>query len=335
MSSSDEVQYRATGAPPRVTVLTADGTPPPSNDATLRELADVTYADAAGLAQALPGTEVLFVWDFFSGALRDAWHTADSLRWVHVAAAGVDAVLFDELRDSDVVVTNARGVFDDPIAEFVAASVLAHDKLLHQSKALQRTHTWRHREPRRTAGSRALVVGTGGIGRATARLLRALGMEVRGVGRRARDEDPDFGVVLPSAELTAHVGDVDHLVLAAPLTPQTRGIVDGEVLAAMPAHAHLVNVGRGALVDERALLAALQDGSIAAASLDVFSIEPLPEDHPFWTMAQVHVSAHMCGDVVGWRDALSDQFEANLRRYVSGRGLENEVDKVTGYVPGR
>lgn len=339
MISAGPQPSSAAGAPassrPQVVVLTAEGTPPPANDAALRELADITYCDAAGLAEALPGTEALFIWDFFSGALRDAWPAADALRWVHVAAAGVDAILFEELRESDVVVTNARGVFDESIAEFVAASVLAHDKLLHESKALQNERTWRHREPRRTAGAQALVVGTGGIGRATARLLRALGMNVRGAGRVAREGDADFGTVVASSELAAHVGDVDHLVLAAPLTDTTRGVVDAEVLAALPEHAHLVNVGRGQLVDEPALVAALQAGDIAAASLDVFVTEPLPADHPFWAMPNVHVSAHMCGDVQGWRDALSDQFETNLRRYVAGESLPDPVDKASGYVPGR
>ncbi|MDO5629089.1 MAG: D-2-hydroxyacid dehydrogenase [Mobilicoccus sp.] len=318
----------------RVVVLTAEGTPPPSTDAALRELAQVTYTDAAGLADALPGAEVLFVWDFFSGALREAWHAADSLQWIHVAAAGVDSLLFDELAASDVLVTNARGVFDQPIAEFVAASVLAHDKLLHESKTLQRQGTWRHREPRRTGGARAMVVGTGGIGRATARLLTAIGMDVRGAGRVAREGDPDFGTVVASGDLAAHVGDVDHLVLVAPLTDQTRGLLGRDALEALPAHAHLVNVGRGALVDEPALIEALQEGRIAAASLDVFDVEPLPADHPFWPMENVHMSAHMCGDVVGWRDALAEQFEANLRTYVAGGEPGPAVDKTSGYVPG-
>lgn len=318
---------------PRVVVLTAEGTPPPSTDSALRDLAHVVHTDAEHLAEALPGADVLFVWDFFSGALADAWHAADALRWIHVAAAGVDSLLFDDLADSDVLVTNARGVFDRPIAEFVAASVLAHDKLLYQSKSLQEAGTWAHREPRRTAGARALVVGTGGIGRATARLLAALGMRVSGAGRVARENDPDFGTVIASADLATHVDDVDHLVLVAPLTEQTRGLVGREVLDALPEHAHLVNVGRGALVDEPALVEALQEGSIAAASLDVFEVEPLPAGHPFWTMGQVAVSAHMSGDVHGWRDALAEQFEENLRRYVAGEQPGPAVDKTSGYVP--
>ncbi|MFB0834650.1 D-2-hydroxyacid dehydrogenase [Arthrobacter halodurans] len=328
------------GDRPRVAVLTADGVPAPHNLPALRERADVVLVDAAGLAGALGDADVVFLWDFFSTALRDAW-PADGTgggpggipAWVHVAAAGVDAMLFDGLRDSRAVLTNAHGFFDTPIAEFVAASVLAHDKGLHASKSLQHAGRWEHRELARTAGSRALVVGTGGIGRATARLLRAVGLEVRGAGRTARDADPDFGRVVASSELAAHVGWADHVVLAAPLTDQTRGIVGAEVLGAMRPSAHLVNVGRGALVDEPALVAALGRGAIAAASLDVFAAEPLPGGHPFWSMENVHVSAHMSGDVEGWRGALADQFLANLDAYLAGRPLANVVDKARGYVP--
>lgn len=316
-------------------VLTAPGTRPPHNANSLEELADVVWTDAPGLADALPGAEILFVWDFFSTALRDAWSRADALEWVHVAAAGVDSLLFDELRKSGVEVTNAHGAFDGPIAEFVLASVLAHDKQLHTSKELQRRSAWRHREVQRTAGRTALVVGTGGIGRATARLLRAVGLEVRGAGRTAREGDPDFGTVLASAELAEHAGWADHLVLIAPLTEQTRGLVGAGVLARMKPTAHLVNVGRGALVDEPALVEALRGGTIAAASLDVFTEEPLPAAHPFWELENVHVSAHMSGDVVGWRDTLADQFADNLARWCAGGELVNRVDKELGYVRGR
>lgn len=317
---------------PRVVLLSAQGVALPFNLDALEALADVTVTDAEGLPQAVAGTDVLFLWDFFSSALRDAWPHADALKWVHVAAAGVDAMLFEELRTSDVVVTNAHGTFDQPIAEFVLASILAHNKQLHLSKRLQQDSVWKHRELTRTAGSRALVVGTGGIGRATARLLRAVGLEVRGAGRTPREDDPDFGTVVASSDLAAHVGWADHVVLAAPLTEQTRDLVDDVVLAAMQPSAHLINVGRGALVDEDALLEALRTGQIAAASLDVFREEPLPVSHPFWGLENVHLSAHMCGDVVGWRDALARQFQDNLERWTAGRDLANVVDKQRGYV---
>lgn len=313
-------------------ILAAPGQSLPCNLAEIEALADVSITDAAGLPAALSGAQVLFLWDFFSSALVEAWPYAGSLEWVHVAAAGVDAMLFEELRRSPVVLTNAHGIFDRPIAEFVLASVLAHDKQLHLSKRLQQDSVWQHRELTGTHGARALVVGTGGIGRASARLLRAVGLSVRGAGRTAREDDPDFGTVVPSAELAEHAGWADHMVLAAPLTEQTRNLVDDAVLSAMKPSAHLVNVGRGALVDEDALLRALRTGGIAAASLDVFREEPLPASHPFWGMENVHISAHMSGDIVGWRDTLARQFAANLLHFTAGESLAGVVDKRRGYV---
>ncbi|MBT2515781.1 D-2-hydroxyacid dehydrogenase [Arthrobacter sp. ISL-30] len=332
MSNTNNQSPDSARATPRVVILVAEGQPRPYNLAAIESRADVVLTDAAGLAEASRGADILFLWDFFSSALKDAWPHADALQWVHVAAAGVDAMMFDELRTSDVLVTNAHGTFDRPIAEFVLASILAHDKQLHLSKSLQQQAVWQHRELTRTEGSRALVVGTGGIGRATARLLRAAGLEAQGIGRTPREDDPDFGIVHSSAELAEHVAWADHLVLIAPLTEQTRKMVNTDVLAAMKQTAHLVNVGRGALVDEEALIKALREHQIAAASLDVFTEEPVPPDHPFWTMESVHMSAHMCGDVIGWRDALADQFLANLQRWSSGQELTNLVDKERGYV---
>lgn len=318
---------------PTVVLLTAEGVAPPTDLDRLRDVADVREATAATLADALPGAEILFVWDIFSAALADAWHAADSLRWIHVAAAGVDKLLFDELRGSDVVVTNARGVFDEPIAEYVLACVLAHDKRLHETEALQRAGRWEHRETTRVAGRRALVVGTGGIGRATARLLRAVGLDVRGAGRRTRDDDEDFGVVVDSARLADHLGAVDHLVMVAPLTDATEGILGRAELAALPDGAHVINVGRGQLVDQEALTAEISSGRLSA-HLDVLVVEPLPEGDPLWALEGAHLSPHMSGDVVGWRDTLSGQFRDHLDTWLSGGRPGPAVDKSRGYVSG-
>ncbi|MGB3593219.1 MAG: NAD(P)-dependent oxidoreductase, partial [Ornithinimicrobium sp.] len=142
----------------------------------LQDRAEVRMCDSDGLASAMTGAQALFLWDFFSPALREAWPHCDALEWVHVAAAGVDSLIFPELSDSDVVVTNARGVFDRPIAEYVLGVVLAHAKQTHASAELQRKHLWQHRETRPVRGARAVVVGTGAIGRECARLLQAVGV---------------------------------------------------------------------------------------------------------------------------------------------------------------
>jgi phosphoglycerate dehydrogenase-like enzyme len=322
-------------SPPIVVVLCASPDQRPRHLEALDGRVALRYVDAGGLASAVGGARALFLWDFFSTAVADVWSHCDRLEWIHVAAAGVDTLLFDGLRESRVTVTNARGVFDRPIAEFVLASVLAHAKRLHESHDLQREGVWRHRETRAVAGTRALVVGTGGIGREIARLLRAVGLQVRGAGRTARTDDVDFGEVVASADLVDQVGWCDYLINAVPLTPQTRGLVNAGVFAAMRPSAHLVNVGRGATVVQHELAEALAAGRFDGASLDVFEEEPLPVDSPLWSLPGVVVSAHMSGDVTGWRDVLARQFVANAERWLAGEPLENVVDTVLGYVPSR
>lgn len=319
---------------PKLVVLVSDAHPGPADMADIESRAEVHYTDAAGLETAIEGAEALLLWDFFSPALKDAWAGADTLRWVHVAAAGVDALLFEDLVRSDVTVTNAHGVFDRPIAEYVLAVLLAQAKTLYEGHELQQGKIWARRQTASITGTKALVVGTGGIGRETARLFSAVGLEVRGVGRTEREHDPDFGTVVASSELSVHAGWADYLVLAAPLTAQTRGMVNAEVLAAMQPTSHLINVGRGQLVDEAALITCLQNGGIAAASLDVFETEPLPESSPLWSLPSVHVSAHLSGDARGWREELAEQFRDNARRWLNGEPLRNVVDKERGYVPG-
>jgi phosphoglycerate dehydrogenase-like enzyme len=293
---------------------------------------ELRFTDAARLPDAIAGAQVLFLWDFSSSAVEQVWDHCTDLQWIHVAAAGVDTLLFPGLVSSDVVVTNARGTFDRPIAEFVLASVLAHAKLIHESHDLQRRHQWQHRETRGVAGARVLVVGTGAIGRQIARLLAATGLHVRGAGRSPGDADPDFGRLVSSADLPGQVGWADYVINATPLTDATRGLFDAAVFAAMKPTAHFINIGRGASVVEADLLAALTSRSIDGASLDVFDTEPLPVDSPLWDAPGLVVSAHMSGDVVGWRDTLARQFVDNAERWLAGKPLVNVVDKSLGYV---
>lgn len=320
-----------TSAAPTVTVLCADHRP--SGMASVEQHADVRYVTADELSDGLRGAEVLFLWDFFSDALREAWPAASDLRWVHVAAAGVDSLLFPELVDSAVVVTNSGGVFERPIAEYVLATVLAYAKDLRTTWSLQDQRHWQHRETERIEGARVLVVGTGPIGREIARLLSRVGMDVAGVGRVAREHDPDFGSVHASSALRDVVGGADYVVVAAPLTEATRGLVDRPVLRAMKPSARLINVARGQIVDQRAVTDALGDGEIAGAALDVFADEPLPPDDPLWQAPGALISPHMSGDVAGWLDALAELFVRNFHRWQHGEALPNVVDKHRGYVP--
>ncbi|EME53286.1 D-2-hydroxyacid dehydrogenase [Amycolatopsis decaplanina] len=293
----------------------------------------VRYTDEAGLADALSGADAFFVYDFLSTAVPGAWHAADKLRWLHIASAGVDPVLFPGLQESDVVLTNSRGVFDGAIAEYVLGVVLAFAKDFVRSWALQRQRRWKHRESERISGRRVLVVGTGPIGRSIARMLRAAGMSVAGVGRRPREGDPDFGDVYASSDLARHLPGADYVVAVAPLTEQTKGMFDAEAFAAMKPGARFVNVGRGELVVTSDLIGALRDGPLGGAALDVFDTEPLPSDSPLWTMENVLISPHMSGDFVGWRNTLVEVFADNFRRWRAGEPLRNVVDKQLGYVP--
>ncbi len=321
------------GHRPVIAVLCADQGDRPPHVEPVELRADLRYSDTAGLADAVDGAQALLLWDFFSTAAEDVWSRAGDLQWIHVAAAGVDKLLFDDLVQSNVIVTNARGVFDRPIAEFVLASVLAHAKQLHVSHELQREKSWQHRETDSIYGQHALIVGTGAIGREAARLLSAVGMSVQGAGRTARSDDPDFGEVVASSRLVEHVGAADHVVVTAPLTEQTLRLLDAEVFASMKPSAHVVNVGRGPILDEEALVNALRGGQIAAASLDVFASEPLPADSPMWSTPGLFVSPHLSGDARGWRDTLAHQFVDNALRWLDGVELFNVVDKKLGFVP--
>lgn len=283
------------------------------------------------LERAIGGVEALLVWDFRSTELRDAWRRADKLRWVHVAGAGVDAVLFPELVESAVIVTNSRGVFDRSIAEYVLGLMLLFAKDFRRSQEFQRRREWVHRETEMLAGRELLVVGAGPIGRTISGLARCFGMRTSAVARMERSDDADFGRVFSSEQLDEALPDADYVVVAAPLTDQTRGMFGAAQFGRMKPGARLINVGRGPIVEEPALVEALREGRIAGAALDVFAEEPLPEGSPLWEMPQVVVSPHMSGDFVGWLEALGELFVENFRRWERGEELLNVVDKGRGY----
>lgn len=317
---------------PNITAVVAETDEPPLGLDAVRKLADVRVAATPeALESWLGDTDILLVIDFRTTMLRQAWPRAGRVKWVHAASAGIDALMFPELVTSDVIVTNARGVFDQSIAEYVLGVMLLFTKDLHTTIAHQRERRWQHRESGMLAGRRVVVVGAGGIGRAIARLSKAAGMTATGVARTGRNDDPDFGHLVAVDHLRDVLPEADFVVLAAPLTDETRGLIDADMLRAMAPAAYLVNVGRGPLVREHDLVDALRQGWIAGAALDVFEREPLPSDHPLWGMPQVLVSPHMSGDFHGWREALLRQFVDNLRRWLAGEALHNVVDKARGY----
>lgn len=322
------------GRKPAVVVLAAARGPRPVGLDRLAKEAAIHYAVSdRALARGLAEAEVLLVWDFRSAKLRAAWPGARRLRWIHVAGAGVDTVLFPELASSRVVLTNSRGVFDQAIAEYVLGLMLVFAKDFWTTFDLQRRRVWRHRETEHLRGQSVLIVGAGGIGRTIGRLACRAGMRVAGVARTARASDPDLGRITAVRNLPEVVGQADYVVIATPLTPETKGLFGAAAFQRMRPTARLINVGRGPVVDEAALLRALRSKRIAGAALDVFMQEPLPKGHPFWDAPGLIVSPHMCGDFRGWTAALSALFVENYRRWRRGAPLLNVVDKTLGFVP--
>ncbi|MEU3984080.1 D-2-hydroxyacid dehydrogenase [Streptomyces sp. NPDC026672] len=313
---------------PVPTLLVLDAEPLPRLD-RLTGRVRVVHAARDTLAALLPSADVLLVWDTASHAVREAWPgEGPRPRWVHTASTGVDHVMCPELVASHTVVTTARGVFEQPVAEYVAALVLAIAKDLPRTVALQRERSWLPRETRALAGTRACVVGSGPVGRAVARTLKALGVVPAVVGRV-----PRTGIHGPG-DLDRLMSRADWVIAAAPLTERTYGMFDTHRFGVMQPSAHFVNVGRGALVVAEALAEALAKRWIAGAALDVFAAEPLPPDSPLWGAPGLLVSPHMAGAAMGRHDELSAQFVELFERWAAGRSLVNVVDKRRGYVPG-
>jgi phosphoglycerate dehydrogenase-like enzyme len=317
---------------PAVVVLGADASDPPPGIEVAAELAELRWAPGIEeLVGVLPGASALFTWRVERDRLAGVWAHAGALRWIQSASDGVDGLLFPELIASGVAVTNARGVFDEPIAEWTIGAIAALTTGFAASVRDTAAGRWDDdRDRDRIAGSRLLVVGPGPIGRATASRALALGMRVEAVGRRARD-DARFGRILGPEDLEAALGRADHVLDALPMTPGTERLFDAAAFAAMRPTARFYNVGRGGTVDEAALIEALRSGSIAAAALDVFEVEPLPPESPLWSLSNVIVSPHVCGDFSGWERAVVELFTDNLARFVRGEPLRNPVDVEAGF----
>ncbi|TVP89678.1 MAG: D-2-hydroxyacid dehydrogenase [Pseudomonadaceae bacterium] len=311
----------------RILVLVADADEQlPGLEALPDSVQVQTVSDEAELRDALPEADILVVTDFRTGLLERCWPDEPKLCWVHATSAGVDALLFPALVDSPIMLTNARGLFDRGIAEYVLGAVLMFAKDTHGNLRLQAERNWQHRDTELIDQRQVLVVGAGSIGAQVARLLGAVGMQVTGIASKAREHE-DFVEVLGQESLHDALPKADFVVITAPLNDATEGMFDRQAFAAMKPGARLINVGRGPIVKTDALLAALEAGEIAGAALDVFEEEPLPAEHPLWSQPQVMVSAHMAGDFIGWRRALGEQFVANFQRWQAGEALFNQVKK--------
>jgi phosphoglycerate dehydrogenase-like enzyme len=308
-------------------------------------------ADVRRVTDALPDDDVVDGRDpaALDAALGDAdvlvttvltaaqFSRATRLRWLHTTAVGVGGVLSPTLAASDVVLTNARGVYSEVIAEHAVALALALRRSLPVVVTRQAERTWAQEElvdrrVPRLSGSHLLVVGLGAIGSRVAALGHGLGMRVTGVRRRLDQPVPaGVGEVLPRERLQEGLSTADVVVLAVPRTDATRHLIGAAEFAVMRPSAVLVNVARGRLIEEAALIAALESRQFAGAALDAFLREPLSPDSPLWDVPNLLISPHMAafdGDL--WTPAV-DLFLNNLERFRAGETLVNVVDKSRGY----
>lgn len=299
-----------------------------------REFPDFEVVDAPSREQRLrelPGAEVALL----SQLKPDEFAAASRLRWIQSPAAGVAGLLFPELRDSGVVLTNSRGIHGDAMAEHVIGLAIVLLRQLHAAVRDQVSHQWR--KPPQSAcrmlrGRVLAVVGLGAIGVAVAERAAALGMEVVAVRRRIDQPRPACvsAVYLPT-DLAAVLGRSDVVVLTAPLTGETRGLIGRPELRLMRPQAILINVARGKLVREDELADALARGTIAGAALDVFEHEPLAADSPLWDLPNLVITPHTSAFREDYWTLAVDLFAANLRRFERGEELANVVDKRAGY----
>lgn len=285
---------------------------------------------AAGLREC----DVAYTWLLSSEELQ----SAPRLRWVHTSAVAVETMCLPELFARDIVVSNTRGVQARPIAEHALALILAFAKQLPFALEHQRQASWRQNEfigdrlPWLLRGQTLGVLGVGTIGAEVAKLAAAFGMRVIAIRRRGGLDRPE-GVadVVAIEQLHDILPELDALVIAAPLTPETDRLIDGPALARLKPRAVLVNVGRARIVDTDALVDALRSGHLAGAGLDVFDREPLPDDHPLWTTPNVIVTPHTSGFRRGHWDEVIDLFSENIRRFERGEELKFRVDPALGY----
>lgn len=286
------------------------------------------------LPQELPDTNV-----FVGYTLRPAQlQLAERLQWIHVPAAGVAQLMYPELRKSGITVTNASGVHDISMAEQVLGMVLVMARDFHGAVRYQLRHQWAQQQiwdgparPRELAGQLAVFVGFGAAGRAIAERLRALHMRIWAVTHSGKTDSTLAERVFSSKELHTVLPEADFLILVAPETPDTFHMIAAPQLQAMKPAAILINAARGSLVDEPALISALERRTITGAALDVTSQEPLPPESPLWALENVLITPHLGGVSEHTWERQGNLLMDDLERWFDGRPLRNQVDLVRGY----
>ena len=278
--------------------------------------------------------------DIFVGLLLrpEQLSEARRLKWVHTTSAGVGQLMYPEFRSSGIILTNASGVHAPAMAEHIAGMIVAMARDFPGAMRFQAQRKWAQQEiwdgparPRELSGAVALLVGFGGVGRAVAERLRGFGMHIWAVTRSGKADASLTERTFPATELKAALRSADYVILAAPETPETHHLIGDEQLAAMKRSAVLVNVARGSLVDQAALVTALERRAIGGAALDVASPEPLPPENPLWSLENAFITPHTSGisERIWQREA--ELLIDNLERWFRGEPLRNQVDLARGY----
>ena len=297
--------------------------------------ADVVYLpDYKRVDAEITDAEIAVTWSVRPEQIRDA----KKLRWIHSPAAAVHQLIFPEIVESDIVLTNARGVHGPVVAEHVMALIFALAKKIPDAVRLQLKHDWGQQKMwdqlprvREVSGSVVGLIGLGSIGRAVVQSAKALGMRVVAVREHPEKGSEGADAVFGLPQIDEVFRQADYVVLAAPVTDGTKAIANAERLALMKSDACLINVGRGPLVDELALAAALREKKIGGAALDVFPKEPLAADSPLWDVPNLLITPHTAALTDKLWERHYTLFSENLRRYLAGRPLLAVVDKRKGY----
>lgn len=294
-------------------------------DLLRREAPDVALAigtDAATLRAGAARADAILIAPRYGPVLTELWRELGNVRWIHTLSAGVELLPFDLLQRASIVVTNSRGLYADALGEFAVAAMLWFAKDLRRMMRNQDARSWEPYTVERVEGRTVGIIGYGGIGEAIGRRATALGMRVLPVRRRQELSEPTVGDVIAQA---------DYVVMSVPLTPATYRLLTRKRIAAMKPSAVLINVGRGATVDEEALTEALRERRIRGAALDVFEAEPLPPEHPLWTLDNVLISPHTADHTDDAHTRAMQFFLENLKRFRAGESLQNVVDKMARY----
>jgi D-2-hydroxyacid dehydrogenase (NADP+) len=287
-----------------------------------------------GIERELPDTDI-----FVGFSLRaEQLAHARKLKWLHSTAAGVGQLMYPEMRRSGIELTNASGVHKVPMAEHILGTLVALARRFPDCVRYQQQSRWAQQQlwdaaarPRELRGQVLLFIGFGAIGREVARVAQPLGMQIRAITRSGKGDAELAEAFLPVTRLHEALPEADFVVLAAPETPETRKMMGAREFALMKPTAYFVNVARGALVDEPALIAALERHAIAGAALDVASQEPLPPESPLWKLDNAFITPHISAVSEHLWTRQTDLLMENLERWFSARELLNRVDLARGY----